>query len=165
MVLADLNADFPVPIAIVQHLDASRSSQLPGILARRTALAVKEAAEGDALSSGCVYIAPPGHHLVIGAPGIVSLTDTDRVHFVRPSADLLFESAALHCAPAIAVVLTGTGVDGSAGLASIKRTGGVAIAQAHAAFEGMPRAAIETGLIDFILPLEDIGSRLNALTR
>jgi two-component system, chemotaxis family, protein-glutamate methylesterase/glutaminase len=165
VVLSNLAADFPVPIAIVQHLDANRVSQLAGILARRTPLQVKEAAAGDAMVKGCVYIAPPGHHLVIGRGAIVHLTDTDRVHFVRPSVDRLFESAAVHCAPAIAVVLTGTGTDGASALAVIKRTGGVTIAQRHAEFDGMPQAAIDTGLIDFIVPLENIGPRLVALTR
>jgi len=165
MLLGDLRADFPIPIAVVQHLDASRASRLAGILARRTPLAVKEAANGDALTKGTVYIAPPGHHLVITSKGNVSLTDTDRVHFVRPSVDRLFESAAAHCAPAVAVVLTGTGCDGASALGAIKQTGGVTIAQQHAAFEGMPQAAIDTGLIDFIMPLEEIGARLTAITR
>ncbi len=164
-VLAGLAADFPVPIAIVQHLDAHRASLLADILGRRTALIVKEAAHSDVLTKGVVYIAPPGHHLVIDAGGVAMLTDTDRVHFVRPSVDRLFESAAAHCGPAVAVVLTGTGVDGAAGLAAIKRAGGIAIAQNLAAFGGMPQSAIDTGLIDLILPLEDIGPRLTELTR
>ncbi|HWF83878.1 MAG TPA: chemotaxis protein CheB, partial [Vicinamibacterales bacterium] len=106
-----------------------------------------------------------GHHLVIDAGCVAMLTDTDRVHFVRPSVDRLFESAAATCGPAIAVVLTGTGVDGAGGLAAIKRAGGTAIAQNLAAFGGMPQSAIDTGLIDFVLPLEEIAPRLTELTR
>jgi two-component system, chemotaxis family, protein-glutamate methylesterase/glutaminase len=165
VLVARLTTDFPVPIAVVQHLDPHRHSQLADILSRRTSLIVKEAAEADALTKGTVYIAPPGHHLLIGAGCVATLTETARVHFVRPSVDRLFESAAGSCAPAIAVVLTGTGADGAGGLAAIKHTGGITIAQDLAPFTGMPQSAIDTGLIDFILPLEDIGPRLIELTR
>jgi two-component system, chemotaxis family, protein-glutamate methylesterase/glutaminase len=165
MVLAQLAADFPVPIAVVQHLAPHRESHLADILSRRTSLTVVQAADGDRLTGGQVYIGPPGRHFEVGVGRIAVLTDTERLHFVRPSVDRLFESAAVHCGPTIAVVLTGTGVDGAAGLASVKRTGGVTIAQRQARFPGMPQSAIDTGLIDFILPLDDIGPRLSTLTR
>jgi two-component system chemotaxis response regulator CheB len=165
--LAGLPADFPVPIAIVQHLDPDRHSLLAKILGRRTPLVVKEAAADDVFTKGIVYVAPPGYHLVVGAGRVATLTHTARVHFVRPSADRLFQSVAASCAPAIAVVLTGTGTDGAAGLTAIKAAGGVTIVQdlATSAFAGMPQAAIETGAVDFILPLDDIGPRLIELTR
>lgn len=165
MLLARLGGDFPVPIAVVQHLDPHRHSQLADILSRRTSLIVKEAIEADIMTKGQVYIAPPGHHLIVGSGCVVTLTETAAVHFVRPSVDRLFESAAGTCAPAIAVVLTGSGVDGAAALASIKQSGGVTIAQNLAPFSGMPQSAIDTGFIDFILPLEDIGPQLIELTR
>ncbi|HEX3704642.1 MAG TPA: chemotaxis protein CheB [Vicinamibacterales bacterium] len=165
ILLARLATDFPVPIAVVQHLDPHRQSQLADILSRRTTLIVKEAVDADAMAKGTVYIAPPGHHLLISRGCVATLTETARVHFVRPSVDRLFESAADSCGPAIAVVLTGTGADGAGGLAAIKRTGGITIAQNLASFPGMPQSAIDTGLIDFILPLEDIGARLSELTR
>jgi two-component system, chemotaxis family, protein-glutamate methylesterase/glutaminase len=163
--LAALAGDFPVPIAVVQHLEASRASQLAKILGRQTTLIVKQAVHAETMAKGVVHIAPPGHHLVIGAGCVATLTDTGRVHFVRPSVDRLFESAAANCGPAIGLVLTGTGVDGAAGVRSIKRAGGITIAQQPAAFPGMPQSAIDTGFIDFILPLEAIGPRLRELTR
>jgi two-component system chemotaxis response regulator CheB len=167
VLLAALPADFPVPIAIVQHLDPDRHSLLAKILGRRTPLVVKEAATDEVFTRGIVYVAPPGCHLVVGAGRIATLTHTARVHFVRPSADRLFQSVAISCGPAIAVVLTGTGTDGAAGVIAIKAAGGVTIVQnlATSAFVGMPQAAIDTGAVDFVLPLDDIGPRLIELTR
>ena len=96
----------------------------------------------------------------------MSLSQSELVHFVRPSADLLFESvAASYQARAIAVVLTGTGSDGSFGIAAIKKMGGTVIAQDQdsAEFSGMPGAAIKTGHADFILRLDEIPSALTTL--
>ncbi|HZT44321.1 MAG TPA: chemotaxis protein CheB [Chthonomonadaceae bacterium] len=165
-ILAALPADFPAPVVVVQHLDPRHRSLLAEILGRRTRLAVKEAQEGDKLCAGTAYIAPPDHHLLITPEGAISLTDTELVHFVRPSADLLFESvAASYKDRAIAVVLTGTGIDGSLGLTAIKKMGGTVIAEDRetAEFSGMPGAAIHTGHVDFVLPLREIGPALITL--
>ena len=124
---------------------------------------MKQAEDGERLLPSRVYIAPPDKHLLINKDRTVSLTSTELVHFVRPSADLLFESVAASFRDrAIAVVLTGSGVDGSMGLAAIKKMGGTVIAQDEASSEffGMPGAAIDTGNVDFILPLEDIPGAL-----
>ena len=165
-VLAALPADFPASVAVVQHLDPRHRSLLASILGKRTGLAVKEAQEGEKLCAGTVYIAPPDHHLLITREGTISLTDTELVHFVRPSADLLFESvAASYKDRAIAVVLTGSGVDGSLGVTAIKKMGGTVIAEDRetAEFSGMPAAAIHTGNVDFVLPLQEIGPALITL--
>ncbi len=129
------------------------------ILSRRTPLQVKEAEEGEHLNPCSVYIAPPDRHLLIKPNGTVSLAESELVHFVRPSADLLFESvAASYKERAIAVVLTGTGSDGAMGVQAIKKMGGTVIAQDEqsAEFSGMPLAAIHTHQVDFILPLNEI---------
>jgi two-component system chemotaxis response regulator CheB len=165
-VLAVLPADFPASVAVVQHLDPRHRSLLANILGKRTGLAVKEAQEGEKLCAGTVYIAPPDHHLLITQEGTIALTDTELVHFVRPSADLLFESvAASYKDRAIAVVLTGSGVDGSLGVTAIKKMGGTVIAEDRetAEFSGMPAAAIHTGNVDFVLPLREIGPALVTL--
>ena len=162
-ILEDLTADFPVPIVVVRHLDPRHRSLMADILGRRTALKVKEAEEGDSLVPGMVFLAPPNRHLLVNPDRTLSLTQSELVHFVRPSADLLFESvAASHKDGAIAVVLTGSGSDGSMGLRAVKKMGGTVIVQEPASceFRGMPDASIQTGYVDFVLPLNDIPSAL-----
>ena len=165
-VLGGLPASFPAALVVVQHLDPRHRSLLADILNRRTQLQVEQAGEGGCLSPGTVCIAPPGQHLLVNSDGSLSLTQSELVHFVRPSADLLFESvAASYKDRAIATVLTGTGSDGSMGVKAIKKMGGTVIAQdeASAEFFGMPGAAIQTGSVDFILPLDEIASALISL--
>jgi len=132
---------------------------MPELLARRTSLTVTQAKQGDALQPSHVHIAPPNFHLLVNSDGTLGLTQTELVHFVRPSADLLFESvAASYRDRAIAVVLTGTGSDGSMGVQAIHKMGGTVIAQDEESSEffGMPGAAINTHCVDLILPLEEI---------
>lgn len=165
-VLSSMPADFPVAIVVVQHLDPRHKSLMADILSRRTSLIVEQANEGDHLQPGHVYIAPPDHHLLVRRGGILTLSQSELVHFVRPSADLLFESvAACYKERAIAVVLTGAGMDGSMGVSAIKTMGGTVIAQDKdsADFYGMPGAAIGTGVVDFVLPLDEIAPALVTL--
>jgi two-component system chemotaxis response regulator CheB len=165
-ILGSLPGDFPAAIVVVQHLDPRHRSLMADILRRRTALSVVQASEGDHLRPGTAYIAPPDRHLLVNANGTLSLTQSELVHFVRPSADLLFESvAASYRNRAIAVVLTGTGSDGSMGIGAIKKMGGTVLAQDQesAEFSGMPGAAIRSGNADFILPLDEIASALVTL--
>lgn len=165
-ILSALPPTFPAAILIVQHVDPRHKSLMAAILERRTQLAVKEGANGDRLRPGTVYIAPPDYHLLVDGDGTLSLSHSELVHFVRPSADLLFESvAASYRERAIAVVLTGTGSDGAMGVQAIKKMGGTVIAQdeASAEFFGMPGAAIQTGGVDFVLPLDEIASSVMTL--
>lgn len=165
-VLGALPAGFQAAVVIVQHLDPRHRSLMAEILARRAHVRVKEAVEGDRLEAGNAYIAPPNRHLLVNPDRTLSLTQTELVHFVRPSADLLFESAAASYRDrAIAVVLSGTGCDGSMGLKAIKKTGGTVIVQdpASAEFRGMPDAAEETGMVDFLLPLGEIAPAIITL--
>jgi two-component system chemotaxis response regulator CheB len=165
-VLAALPEDFPAPIVVVQHLDPRHRSLMAEILERRTPLVVKAAEEGETIYAGFVYIAQPNNHLLVNPDGTLALTQTELVHFVRPSGDLLFESvAASYRDRCIAVVLTGTGTDGSIGVKAVKKMGGTVIAQNEASSEffGMPSAAIETGAVDFVLALDDISHTLETL--
>jgi two-component system chemotaxis response regulator CheB len=164
-VLAGLGADFPASILVVQHLDPRHRSLMAEILGRRSEMEVKEAAEGDSVRPGCVYIAPPNHHLLVNPDGTLDLTETELVHFVRPSADLLFESmAASFRDRAIAVILSGTGSDGAMGARAVRQMGGTVIAQdAEAEFSGMPDAAIGVGAVDFVLALDEIPGALRSL--
>jgi two-component system chemotaxis response regulator CheB len=166
--LSALPADFPLPIAVVQHLSPDYPSRIAEILERKTGLRVRQAEDGDRIEASTVHVAPPDHHLLVNGDGTLSLTHTELVHFVRPSADLLFESAAAsYKERAIAVVLTGTGRDGSMGVTAIHKMGGVVIVQdpETAQFGGMPEAAIETGCVDSIRDLEEIASTLISLAK
>jgi two-component system chemotaxis response regulator CheB len=165
-VLASLPADFPATVVVVQHLDPRHRSLMADILNRRTRLQVKQAEEGDRLCPSTVYIAPPNRHLLVNPDGTLSLSQSELVHFVRPSADLLFESvAASYKDHAIAVVLTGTGSDGAMGIQAIKKMRGTVIAQDErtSEFFGMPGAAIQSGNVDFVLPLDEIAPALVTL--
>jgi two-component system chemotaxis response regulator CheB len=165
-VLSRLPADFPAAVAAVQHLDPRHRSLMADILAKRTRLRVKEAEAGERLQAGTVYIAPPNRHLLINPDGRLTLADSELVHFLRPSADLLFESVAASFRDrAIGVVLSGTGKDAAMGVTAIKSTGGTVIAQdpKTAEFPGMPGEAIATGNVDFVLPLQEIADALITL--
>ncbi len=165
-VLGGLPADFGAIVVVVQHLDPRHRSLMPQIIGRRSKLPVDQAIDGMILERGHVYLAPPDRHLLVNGDGTASLTRTELVNFVRPSADLLFEStAAAYGERAIAVVLTGTGRDGSMGVRAIKERNGTVIAQDEGSSEffGMPSAAIKTGAVDFVLALEEIPQALLTL--
>ena len=160
-VLSALPNGFPATIVVVQHLDPRHRSLMADILSRRTPLKVKQAEEGECLNPATVYIAPPNRHLLVNRDRTLSLSQSELVHFVRPSADLLFESvAASFKERAIAVVLSGTGSDGSMGVKAIKKMGGTVIAQDEKSSEyfGMPGAAAQNA--DFVLGLEEIAPAL-----
>lgn len=166
IVLAGLEKGFPAVILVVQHLAPNHKSLLSDILSRRTTLEVKQAEAGEYLKPGCVFIAPPNYHMLVNIDNSIALTQSELVHFVRPSADLLFESlAGRYKEKAIAVVLTGTGIDGSLGVTAIKKRGGTIIVQdpEDADFDGMPMAAIQTQCADHVLPLDEIAAALRKM--
>jgi two-component system chemotaxis response regulator CheB len=158
-----LPADFPAAVLVVQHLSPDHPSRLAAVLRGRTALRVQEAAGGEAMQAGTVYLAPPARHLLVGADGTLSLSDGPPVHFSRPSADVLFESAAAAFGErVVAVVLTGRDSDGSRGAAEVRRLGGSVVAQdpETAAVPSMPANAIRTGAVERVLPLAAIAPAL-----
>jgi two-component system chemotaxis response regulator CheB len=168
--LTQLLGRLPAPlgaiVVIVQHVDPRHRSLMPQVIGRHSPLPVAHAEEGAKLEPDHVYLAPPDRHLLIRGEGTMTLTDTELVNFVRPSADLLFESvAAVYGARAIAVVLTGTGHDGALGVTAIKQRGGTVVAQDEASSEffGMPSAAIKTGAVDYVLGLNEIAPTLVSL--
>jgi len=159
-VLADLPSDLRAAVIIVLHLTPQHRSVLPAILARKTPLAVKPAANGDVLIPGTVYVAPPDAHLIVNGDGALQLERSELVHHVRPSADALLLSIAKdYRGRCLAVVLSGTGIDGAAGAAAVKRAGGTVLAQDEATSQhfGMPGAAILAGGVDNVLALDEIG--------
>jgi two-component system chemotaxis response regulator CheB len=165
-IMTELPADFPATIVVVQHLDPGHPSPMPQIFGRRSNLPVEAAVEGMKVKRGHVYLSPPDRHLLINRDGTMTLTQTELVNFVRPSADLLFESvSAAYGERAIAVVLSGAGTDGSMGVTAIKKRGGTVIVQDEttSAFFSMPSAAIRTGSVDFVLALDEIPPALVTL--
>jgi len=160
-VLEQLPADLAAAVIVLLHLTPQHRSVLPNILARRTKLSVRQAAAGDVLEAGTVYVAGPDAHLIVTAEGTLRLERSELVHYVRPSADALLLSIAKdYSARCLAIVLSGTGIDGAAGAAAVKQAGGTVVAQDEATAEhfGMPGAAILTGAVDHVLPLSRIGA-------
>ena len=162
-ILGNLPTGFPAAILVVRHTTPDHQSRLAELLGIRTLIRVKEAVEGDVLLAATAYVAPPDHHMVVNADGTLSLSRSPRVHFVRPSADPTLQSLALAFKErAVAVVLTGGGSDGSQGAKAVKGMGGTVIVQDKASSVdfSMPKAAINTGCVDFILPLVEIAPAL-----
>jgi two-component system, chemotaxis family, protein-glutamate methylesterase/glutaminase len=165
VILAALPANFPAAITIVMHLSPDHPSLLVEILNWRTSLLVQQAATGDVLCHSSVFVAPPNHHLSVAPGGVLELSSPDakKIHFARPSAEPLFATVAeIYRKKSIAVVLTGGDGDGSMGVRIIKEMGGTVIAQDRPTSKdfSMPQSSIETGDVDFILPLNDIAPKL-----
>jgi two-component system chemotaxis response regulator CheB len=164
-VLAHLPEDLPVTILVVQHLDPKHKSLMVELLQRHSSLKIKAAEDGEPAEPSVVYIAPPNRHLLL-ADGKISLSSSAFVHFSRPSIDLMFESvAASREDKVIGVILTGSGSDGAMGIKAIKEKGGTTIAQDPDTAEhgAMPAAAIATGMVDFVMPLNEIASAIITL--
>ena len=165
--LAGLPSDSRVALILVQHLDPTHESLMVDLLASHTSLAVVQAADGMAIEAGHLYVIPPGTYLST-RHGALHLSEPLARHGARLAFDFLLHSLATEFgARAVAVVLTGTGADGSIGLRVVKENGGLVIAQepTEAAYDGMPRSAIATGAVDMVLKLADIGRTLARYSR
>ena len=165
-ILAALPAETDAAVVIAQHRKADAvEGGLVGLLRHRAQLPVAEAHDKASIEPGHVYLAPPDYHLLV-QPGYFSLSTDDRVNYARPSIDVLFESAAdAYRERVVGVILTGANADGAAGLARIKRSGGVAVVQDPLTAERheMPGAALAATATDAILPLGEIGPFLYGL--
>ncbi len=162
-----LPADFPVPVLVLQHMPPGYTRALAERLDRLSPLAVAEAADGDVLVPGRVLIAPSGHQLAIraGRAGlVVAVQDECPIpSYYRPCIDFTFQQAAEAAgAGTLAVVMTGMGTDGALGVQAIKEAGGTCWAQDEesSVIYGMPRAAAETGLVDAVFSLAELGPAL-----
>jgi two-component system chemotaxis response regulator CheB len=161
-VLSRLPADLPAAVLIVQHLRDDRPTRLHEHLARHSSLPVHLAEDGADLEAGVACLGVPGQHLRI-EDGRLALDSGEPVHYVRPSADVLFTSAAqTFGSKVIGVVLSGTGSDGARGCQEIKAKGGTTIAQDEktSRYFAMPGAAIEADAIDYVLPLKEIAGKI-----
>ncbi|MDZ8259563.1 chemotaxis protein CheB [Nostoc sp. ChiQUE01b] len=165
-ILSALPADFPAAIIVVQHMNPLYPSRLADILSRYTALPVEQAKSGQIIRPGTVYTYVQDRHLVVDGNGSLSLLESPKMNFVRPSVDKLFMSVALNYGiRGITVVLSGWGRDGALGVIAMKKYGGTTIAQDETTSEyfDMPSAAIDTGKVDFVLTPEMIAKSLCSL--
>ncbi len=162
-IIGELELDFPAPILIVQHIMPGFSAHLADWLNRLGSLEVVEAKPGMRMERGRVYIASADSHLELGPAGILRVHDDAPVSGHRPSGDLLLESLAKFAGPkAVGLVMSGMGSDGTLGLAAVGRAGGRTLVQdkASSVVYGMPQSAIDLGVVQRIVKLEEIGSVL-----
>jgi two-component system, chemotaxis family, protein-glutamate methylesterase/glutaminase len=165
-VLSRLPVGFPAAVLALQHHDPLRVSGLELLLDRAGPLPAADARDREALRTARVFVAPSGHHMLIGPEWRLALIGSGVPPPYRPSADLLLTSLAISVGPrAITVVLSGLGHDGAAGVSAVKRFGGTVIASDHASSRefSMPEAAIATGHVDHVLALDEIGAALAQL--
>jgi two-component system chemotaxis response regulator CheB len=166
-VLSTLPAELP-PVAVVQHISGHFSRVVAERLDAASALAVREAEEGGRLEPGMCVIAPGEHHLAIerdGAGFRTRLLRSPPVHHCRPAVDVLFRSAAeVAGRHTVAALMTGMGSDGTLGMTAIRQAGGRTIAEHESTcvVYGMPRAAIEAGVVDQVVPLPRIAAAIVA---
>ncbi len=159
-ILRHLPSDFALSIIIVQHQHPHSDAFTVKFLNDRCSLKVKQADEKEIIMPGVIYIAPPNYHLLVEKDKTFSLSINKHVHFARPAIDVLFETAAnVFNKKLVGIILTGANDDGSHGLRKIKESGGLTIVQDPdtAEVDTMPKAAIASTKIDYILPLEKIG--------
>jgi two-component system chemotaxis response regulator CheB len=162
-ILAALPREFPLPILVVQHIAPGFVEGLAEWLNAACDVRVKLAEAGEALRPRTVYLAPDDRHLGLSSEGRIELSSEEPVGGFRPSATFLFESLArARRGTVVAVVLTGMGNDGAAGLRRLKQAGAVVLAQEEAScvVPGMPREAAATGTVDEVLTPDEIAARL-----
>ncbi len=166
-IITKLPKEFPVPIVIAQHMPSNFTKPFADRLNQLSQLSVQEAQEGDTLKAGIVLIAPGRGHMrlkrVRGIETIVTITENEKEFIYRPSVDALMLSVAeLYPGRALGVILTGMGHDGEAGVREMKKKGSRIIAQNEetCVVYGMPRAVVEAGLADKILPIDEIAGEI-----
>ena len=167
-IVSGLPRELPAAILIVLHRTPSQHDGLVEILGRCTSMPVRMAADGDPVEAGVVYIARSDLHLKVTANQRFQYVDGRRIRFLRSSANPLLESAAAAFGGRlVAVVLTGTGSDGTDGVQTVKAHGGIVIAQDKASSQhwDMPEAALKSGAVDYVLPISDIAPALNAVVQ
>jgi len=163
--VASLPADFDASIFLVLHVSPSSPSLLPDILSRSGPLKAKHPHDGEKIKSGNIYVAPPDHHLILDNDSVLVKKGPKENRF-RPSIDALFRSAAyMYGSRVIGIVLSGLMDDGTSGLWSVKRLGGVSIIQdpRDARFPDMPLNALEQVEVDYKLPVSEMASKLKKL--
>ena len=164
-VVPKLPADMPCGMVIVQHMPAGFTKSLAERLDYSSQVTVKEAEDNDPILPGYVYIAPGNYHLEITGSGpqrVISLNQKPPVGSHRPAVDPTFESVVQYGSDVVSVILTGMGCDGSAGMKKIKEAGGYVIAESKEScvVYGMPKAVVDAGIADEVLPVEQVADAI-----
>ncbi|MGD8558530.1 MAG: chemotaxis-specific protein-glutamate methyltransferase CheB [Gammaproteobacteria bacterium] len=158
-ILGDLPQGFQSPIVVIQHVDAAFATGLAKWLNVKSALPVTLIEDGAEPVPGQVLLAATNRHLMITADGYLKYSDEPSDMLYRPSVDVFFKSVATHWPHAVtAILLTGMGRDGAAGMLELRKMGAMTIAQDEksSAVYGMPKAAVELGAAKEVLPIERI---------
>jgi len=169
-IISKIPGDIPAAFLIVQHMPSGFTKSLAERLNCMSELTVKEAEDGDIVRSGHVYIAPGNFHMLVKMVDVdlrIKLSDDPPVRGHRPSIDVMLNSLSdTGIDNIIAIILTGMGADGSKGIVNIKKkNNGFIIAQDEktSVVYGMPKAALETGVVDFVVPLHEIASQITKI--
>jgi two-component system, chemotaxis family, protein-glutamate methylesterase/glutaminase len=165
--LAKVPGDLPAAIFAVMHVGANFESYLPSIISRASELPAHHAKDGESIEHGKIYVAPPDYHILLSKKGI-HLSHGPKENRHRPAVDPTFRSAAqFYGSRVIGIVLTGSLDDGTAGLQSVKRCGGITVVQHpdDAAVPGMPTSALKYVDVDYCVPLLKIRSLLPRLIK
>ncbi|MGC8902184.1 MAG: protein-glutamate methylesterase/protein-glutamine glutaminase [Fervidobacterium sp.] len=167
LVIPPLPKDFPAPILLVQHMPPGFTKSLAQRLSRISNLSVKEAEEGDELKPGWVYVAPGDYHMGIKQQDRKSIIyldkKTEKINNVRPSVDYTLDKVAeIYKDKTVAVILTGMGRDGTKGAFKVKFFKGVVVAESQetCVVYGMPKAVVDEGYADYVLPADKIPEKL-----
>lgn len=161
-----LSPDLNTTIILVLHRKNSADSALSDLLATKTVIPTKEVEDKDPIVPGNIYLAPADYHLLIEKDYTFSLDYSEKINFSRPSLDVTFESAADVFGPSlIAILLSGANEDGTAGLITVKQSGGFIVAQKPetAQMPFMPQHAIANTDIDMVLDVKEITDFINLL--
>jgi len=154
--------DSGLSFVVVQHLSPDYKSLMVELLSKRTVMKVYRAEDGAKVLPNCIYLIPPKKNMTI-FHGKLFLSEQDHQHVINLPIDIFFRSLAEDFADkSIGIILSGTGSDGTLGIRAIKGIGGMVMAQddSSAKFDGMPKSAISTGLVDYILPAEKMPETL-----
>jgi two-component system, chemotaxis family, protein-glutamate methylesterase/glutaminase len=162
-VITALPEKLSVPVFIVQHMPVGFTKAFADRLNSNSKIKVVEASDGEIVQKDVVYIAPGGYHMEVQSDRKIHLNTDPSIWGVRPAVDKLFISAAkVYGSHLLSVVLTGMGKDGAQGTVEIKKNGGITISEhkSTCTIYGMPKATYETGMVDLVVPLDEVSNQI-----
>jgi two-component system CheB/CheR fusion protein len=152
---------------VIQHLDPTHKSIMGSLLKKYTSMEISEIADGEMIMVNRIYLAPPDHS-VTSVNKTLHLVASEKSHGISLPIDVFFQSLAKDQGDqSIGIILSGTGSDGTLGIKAIKAAGGMAMVQTEeqAKYSGMPKSALDTGLVDFVLPVEEMANQISLYTQ